>query len=104
MSKGSQPYDYQIVFFTKKKPATRNQQSTNKKTPIVKFKTFDEVSSKILNPPCRTKILNLEEPLSLEFTEPVQEIMIILIPLGLARLGLKTNTINLMREKTPKVT
>ncbi|KAF3614770.1 hypothetical protein FXO37_35813 [Capsicum annuum] len=47
----------------------------------------------------RTKILNLEKPLNLEFSEPVQEIVIIQIPLGLADLGLKVSTLNPMKEE-----
>lgn len=50
----------------------------------------------------RIEILNLVEPLELELTEPVQEIMIILIPLGLAGLGITTNTTNPTQKRLPR--
>lgn len=47
----------------------------------------------------RIKILNLEESLNLEFTEPVQDIVINLIPIGLTDLGLRVSTTNPMKKR-----
>lgn len=52
----------------------------------------------------RLEVLDMVVPLTLELREAVQEIMTILLPLGLGRIGVSTNVANPLKEEIPMVT